>query len=102
MTYDQFWLDDPKLVKAYRDAEDIRKRRMNEELWLAGIYTADALASTVGNMFSKSKYRYPEEPRPISRSEIEERQERERRARAEKIKAHFMARALEINAKRGA
>lgn len=102
MTYEQFWDDDPALVKAYRKADDIRRRRMNEELWLAGIYTADALASTVGNMFSKSKYRYPAEPRAITRSEIEERQERDRKARMEKIKSQFMARALDINAKRGA
>lgn len=102
MTYEQFWDGDPALVKAYRKAEDIRRRRMNEELWLAGIYTADALASTVGNMFSKKKYNYPAEPRPISRSEIEERQERERKARMEKMKSQFTARALEINARRGA
>lgn len=102
MTYEQFWIDDPALVKAYREADDIRRRRMNEELWLAGIYTADALASTVGNMFSKSKYRYPAEPRAITQSEIMERQERDRKARMEQIKAKFTARALAVNAKKGA
>ena len=98
MTYDQFWVGDPALCGAYRKAEEIRKRRMNEELWLSGIYTAEALASTVGNMFSKTKYKYPSEPRPITRDEIEERKERERRAKMEKIKTAFTAKALAVNA----
>ena len=102
MTYDQFWVDDPALVKAYRKADEIRKRRMNEELWLNGIYTAEALASTVGNMFSKSKYKYPSEPKPITMDEIRERKEREQRAKMEKFKAAFTARALSVNANLGA
>lgn len=101
MTYDQFWVDDPALVRAYRRADIIRKRRMNEELWLNGIYTAEALASTVGNMFSKSKYKYPSEPKPITIDDIKERQERERREKMEKIKAAFTAKALAVNANMG-
>ena len=99
MTYDQFWLGDPAICKAYRKAEQIRRRRVNEELWLNGIYTAEALASTVGNMFSKGqKHQYPSEPKPITRDEIEERKERERKAKMEKIKAAFTAKALAVNA----
>jgi len=102
MTYEQFWADDPALTRAYRRADEIRRRRMNEELWLAGIYVADALTATVGNMFTKGqKYKYPAEPKPITRDEIEERKERERRQRMEKIKAAFTARALSVNAKMG-
>ena len=98
MTYDQFWLEDPPLCKAYRRADAIRKKRMNEELWLNGIYMAEALASTVGNMFSKQKYKYPAEPKPITMDEIEERKERERIAKMEKIKTAFTAKALAVNA----
>lgn len=102
MTYKQFWLDEPKLAKAYRKADEIRRRRMNEELWLNGMYTADALAATVGNMFTKgNKNKYPAEPRPITRNEIEERKEREQRAKVEKIKSTFMTRALDLNKKIG-
>lgn len=103
MTYEQFWYDPPELTIAYRRADEIKKRRVNEELWLAGIYTAEALASTVGNMFSKgNKYQYPSEPKPITVSEAKERQEREQRARMEQIKARFTARALSLNADKGA
>ena len=102
MSREQFWDEDPKLVKAYRKADEIRKRRMNEELWLSGIYMGEALASTVGNMFSKEKYQYPSEPKPITKAEVEERQKREEKARMERIKARFTARALSINAQKGA
>lgn len=74
---------------------------MNEELWLAGTYTAEALLATVGSMFSKKKYHYPTEPKPITLAEIEERKERERKAKAEAMKAKFMAKALSVNATMG-
>ena len=103
MTFEQFWFDAPELARAYRKADVIRKRRVNEELWLNGMYTAEALASTVGNMFSKgAKHQYPSEPKPITMAEVEERQERERKAKMESIKARFTARALNINAQKGA
>ena len=76
----------------------VKKRRVNEELWLAGIYTAEALASTVGNMFPKgSKYQYPSEPKPITVDEAREREEREQKAKMEQIKARFTAKALGLN-----
>ena len=99
MSYTQFWEEEPQLCAAYRKADEIRRRRMNEELWLNGIYTAEALASTVGNMFSKgTKHKYPTEPKPITRDEIEERRERAEKLKMEKIKAAFTARALNLNA----
>ena len=50
-----------------------------------------------------NKNKYPAEPRPITRSEIEDRKEREQKAKVEKIKATFMTRALDLNKKiRGA
>lgn len=101
MTYEQFWVDDPKIVVFYRKSDEIRRRRMNEELWLNGIYTAEALASTVGNMFAKGeKHKYPSEPKPITLAEIEERRAREQKLREEQIKARFTARALSMNATR--
>ena len=102
MSYDQFWYDEPSLATAYREADQLRRRRMNEELWLSGMYTAEALLATVGNMFTKgNKHEYPAEPMPITLAEIEERKERERKAKMERIKAAFTARALSMNAKRG-
>lgn len=102
MTYEQFWDGDPALVIAYRKADDMRRKRENTMLWLQGIYVAEALSSTVGNMFTKGqKHQYPTEPFPISQAEHEERKEREQKARMERIKAQFTARALAMNSKMG-
>ena len=100
MSYEQFWEGEPSLVRSYLKAEKIRRRQMNEQLWLSGIYMAEALSSTVGNMFSKGNpHKYPSEPLPITEEEVLERKERESKARMEKIKAAFTAKALSVNAR---
>ena len=102
MTYDQFWYGEPQIAKFYREAQNIRNRKRNQEFWLEGIYMAEALSATVGNMFSKgAKHQYPAEPIPITEAEQQERREREQKARMEKIKAAFTARALSMNATMG-
>ena len=102
MTWTQFWIDEPELAIAYRKADAIKKRRKNEELWLEGMYTAEALNATVGNMFSKgNKNQYPAEPFPITAEEQQERREREEKARMERMKAAFIARSLHVNSKLG-
>ena len=102
MTYDQFWDGDAMMAKSFREADMIRRRRRNEELWLEGIYTAEALRATVGNMFEKgTKHQYPSEPFPITAAEQQERREREEKAKMERIKSLFTARALSVNAKLG-
>ena len=90
------------MAVAYRRADEIKRKRLNQELWLGGLYVREALASTVGNMFSKGmKHEYPSEPYALTEAEQLERQEREQRARMERIKATFTARALSVNAKMG-
>lgn len=102
MSYDQFWNGDPEIAKVYRKADAIRQRRMNQELWLEGIYMVNALSATVGNMFTKGqKNQYPAEPLPITLEEQQERKEREQKARMERIKAAVTAKALLVNAKIG-
>ena len=99
MTYELFWEAEPQVAAAFRRADEIKRRRTNQELWLNGVYMREALASTVGNMFSKgSKHEYPSEPIAITLAEQQERQERLQKAKMEKIKASFMARALSVNA----
>ena len=99
MSYELFWEAEPQVAAAFRRADEIKRRRTNQELWLNGVYMREALASTVGNMFSKgSKHEYPSEPIAITVAEQEERQERLQKAKMEKIKASFMARALSVNA----
>ena len=102
MTYELFWEEEPGLVVPYRRADEISRRRRNSEMWVNGMYTAEALAATVGNMFSNgNKHKYPDEPFAISEEENRERQERARKAKMEKMKALFTAKALAVNAKMG-
>ena len=102
MTYEQFWDGDATMASAFRKADEIRRKRRNEELWLEGIYTAEALSATVGNMFTKgTKHQYPSEPLPITVEDQKARREREEKAKMERMKAAFTARALKINTTMG-
>lgn len=102
MTYDEFWNCDVAMVRAYRKADKLRRRRENETLWVQGLYVRDALICTVGNMFSgksDTKYEYPKEPYAITETEIKEREEREARLAEERIKAEFAAFAARFRKK---
>ena len=60
MTYDLFWEQDCKLVKAYIEAEKIRQKRLNEEFWMLGHYIYDA----VGRLHPSFNTLKPREPIP--------------------------------------
>ena len=64
MTPEQYWDGDPALAKYYRKAEELRRKRRNEELWLQGMYIYEALCdvSPVMNAFAKRGTK----PRPYS------------------------------------
>ena len=66
MTYDQFWNDDVELVNDFVKAENIRQAKLNNQLWLQGIYNRIAIASCL----SKSA-KYPSQPFPMTELEIE-------------------------------
>lgn len=99
MSYDEFWNQDVTLVRVYRQADDLRRRRQNEMLWMQGIYMRDALLCTVGNMFSgkgATPIEYPKEPYPVTAEQIAEKKEAERREMEERIKADFVALAARM------
>jgi hypothetical protein len=99
MTYDEFWNQNVDMARAYRKADEMRRRRENETLWVQGLYVRDALISTVGNMFAgkgSQKNEYPKEPYAITELEIREREEREIKIREERIKANFAAFAAQM------
>lgn len=65
MTYDQYWYDDPMLVRAFAKADKIKRERKDFYLWLQGRYFADAIASTIGNAFrdkGTEPCKYPAKP----------------------------------------
>lgn len=82
-TPDEYWNGDPDLVKAYRQAFNIRLEQRNNELWLQGLYILDALSVVIGNSFGgkgQKKRKYMENPiriTPLTEQEKIEQQQRE-------------------------
>lgn len=97
MTYDEFWNQDVSLVEVYREANELRDRKRNQELWLQGMYIYEALcdASPLFRFTMKSGTIKPEpyakEPYPITASEVREREERAVKQKEERLKAEFAA-----------
>lgn len=89
MTEEQYWDKDCMLTKYYREADDIRKERMNQELWLQGMYIYDAISrlSPILRAFSKKGTKpkpYTEEPYPINKKTVEEAQVRKDKVTSDK------------------
>lgn len=83
MSYEDFWYGVPEIVKAYKEADNFRRRIRNEELWLQGMYFARAIATN----FDK-KAKYPDKPFDIfPKTAIEKQAEVE--AERKKIIEHF-------------
>lgn len=88
MTYDQYWRGDPYDAVLYRKADEYRRRRKNEELWLQGLYVYDAFTVVMANAFRKKgakAAKYPEKPYDIFPKTKEEKEEEQKREQ-EKIR----------------
>lgn len=87
MTEEQYWDKDCMLVKYYRQADELRKERVNQEMWLQGMYIYDAVSrlSPIFNSFAKTKPKpYVEEPYPINQKTAEESKVRKDKALVDK------------------
>ena len=79
MTEEQYWDKDCCLVRAYRKADEIRKDRRNQELWLQGAYFYEAISrvSPILHAFAKKGTKpvpYLTEPFAITEKQAEYRQ----------------------------
>lgn len=104
MTYDQFWNDDPCLVRFYRKAEEMRMEKRNQELWLQGMYIYEALCdvSPILHAFAKRGTKpvpYTEQPYPLSNKEVKRAKEDKEREVFDKGKK-FMEAFMVTNNKR--
>ena len=96
MTAEQYWEGDPTLTRYYRKADEIRKERRNEELWLQGMYIYEALCdvSPVLHAFAKKGTKpqpYSERPYAITKEQHERIEEEKERKIAEKGKKFMEA-----------
>ena len=77
MTWKDFWFGDPWMVTAYREAHKLKRRMINEELWLAGAYEYDAVKAVISTAFGKTPVKYVEKPFEIfEKTKLEKRVER--------------------------
>ena len=53
MGYDTFWALNPRLLKAFVDADRLRMRRKEQELYVLGTYMMNAVGISLGNAFRK-------------------------------------------------
>ena len=85
MTPEQYWDGDCTLTKYYREAEELRNEKRNQELWLQGMYVYEAICdiSPILHAFAKKGTKpnpYPEKPYAITEKQIRrERVEKERK-----------------------
>lgn len=102
MTYDQYWNDDPMLAKYYRKADEMKRERRNEEMWLQGMYIYEALCdvSPVLHAYAKKGTKpqpYSEKPYAITEAERKREREEHERKIMEKGKRFMNAVTQSIN-----
>ena len=100
MTYNEYWESDPMLAKYYREAEELKRARRNEELWLQGMYIYEALCdvSPIMVAFPKKGAKpnpYPDKPYCISEKQRKVEEAEQERKVAEKGMA-FMNRMMSM------
>ena len=103
MSYEQFWYKDPHIVRAFAKADEIRRNRINQELYLQGFYIYEAIGAfrEILPAFPKKGAKihpYLDEPLPLTEMEAKAREAEKQKAKLEKIKQRMFARALSINA----
>lgn len=105
MTPSEYWDGDPELPRYYREADEIRQKRIHDEAWLNGLYVYEALQAIlpipVG--FAKKGMKpkpYPDRPYDFSKTE-EEREEEGMKAGREHMKRAMEAWNAKFNAKKG-
>ena len=97
MTYEQFWNDDPMLAKYYRQAEEMRNDKRNQEMWLQGMYIYEALcdvAPIFNPMTKKGTKVQPYSERPYAITERQRLREKEEKEKANALKAKRFMEAL--------
>ena len=102
MTEEQYWDRDSTLVKYYREAENLRKERFNQEAWLQGMYVYDAIArvSPILHAFAKKGTKaqpYVDEPYPINERTMEDGKHKKEKAKSNKGLQYMQAYMVKNN-----
>ena len=103
MSYHDYWDGDCCMVRYYRQMDEVRKERVNSEMWLQAAYIYEALldASPVFNPLSRKNKPFPfrTEPFPITTAGSKQSEERKKKQRLEDGK-EAMRRMMDVINKR--
>ena len=102
MTPEQYWDGDPMLAKYYRKADEINRKRRNEDLWLQGMYIYEALCdvSPLLHAFAKRGTKptpYSDHPYALTVNERAEEKKLKDQQEREKAKRYMLAKMAAIN-----
>lgn len=94
MSEEQYWDEDPELARAYRKAEELRRERRNQEMWLQGMYVYDAIGriSPILHDYVKKGTKpepYVEEAYPITKQSADLAEKKQKKAKAVKNKTYM-------------
>ena len=102
MTPEQYWDGDPLLAKYYRQADELNRKRKNQELWLQCMYIYEALCDVapIFHAFAKRGTKptpYTDHPYSLTNKEREdEKKLREKRER-DKARRYMEAQMAKLN-----
>ena len=102
MTPEQYWDGDPLLPKYYRQADEIRQKRRNQDLWLQGMYIYEALCDVapILNAFAKRGTKptpYSDHPYSLTNKERENEKKLQEKRDREKARRYMEAQMAKLN-----
>lgn len=103
MPSEEFWRGEPTLCQGYLKAEEMRRNRRNEELWMQGMYIYEALCdvSPLFRAFGKKgtkAHPYTKEPYPLKSADKAKKAETEKQKYIKNLE-RMRAMAAGVNAK---
>ena len=105
MTPEEYWHGDPKLTIAYREADKLKRKEANFNLWLQGRYIYDALilaSPLLRTNLSKQKvtaHEYLERPYDLDEADRKKTEEEKAKAQQQKLFKGMQERMANINKK---
>lgn len=104
MSYDEFWFGEPERVKYYRKAHEIKKKQMNEQLWLQGLYIYEAFCDVSPILVTMPKrgakiLPYSEMPYALTQNEAKKQKEDAAQRKQKAMLDMFARKADAINLK---
>ncbi len=93
MTYEQYWYDDPLMVRAFYKADKLRQSKTDYQAWLTGVYIKTAIEATVGNVVREKGTQpisYPDKPYSFKEEEKRKEKTAEKEAQEEAFARLYM------------